>query len=68
VAITRSWDVSVPFEAGRERLVAASLWDARGYGLDEAPAREAIVRAAEPFRRADGSYRLENTFTATLLT
>jgi len=67
LTITRRWNVSVPFEADRERLLAAALWDARSYELEETHASEVILRAAEPFRRANGSYRLENTFVATLL-
>jgi SAM-dependent methyltransferase len=55
--------VSVPFEVpGFEALMAAMLFDARGYGVPEAQARERIAPAAERFKRSDGSYRLENQF------
>ena len=55
--------VSVPFEVpDAERLDLAMQFDARGYGVEEAVAREAILAAAAPFRRRDGSYRFENVF------
>ena len=55
--------VSVPYEAPDfEALMAAMLFDARGYGVPEAEARERIAPAAERFQRPDGSYRLENQF------
>jgi hypothetical protein len=67
LTIERQWDIPVPFEADRERLQLASLWDARAYGVEEGVAREVVLAAAQPFRRPDGAYRFENTFTATLL-
>ena len=56
--------VSVPYEfADRERFELAHGFLARGVdGMPEAEALAAMVSAAEPFRRRDGSYRLENTF------
>jgi SAM-dependent methyltransferase len=55
--------VSVPFEVPDfEALMAAMRFDARGYGVPEADARERIAPAAERFKRTDGSYRLENEF------
>jgi SAM-dependent methyltransferase len=55
--------VSVPLEVpDQERLQLAFLFDARAYGAEETAAREAIVAAAAPFRRRDGSYRFENAF------
>lgn len=55
--------VSVPYEAPDfEALMAAMLFDARGYGVPEAEARVRIAPAAERFKRPDGSYRLENQF------
>jgi len=55
--------VAVPFEApDQERMALAMLFDARAYGVPEQLAREAIVTAAAPFRRRDGSYRFENAF------
>jgi SAM-dependent methyltransferase len=55
--------ISVPLEVpDRERLVSAFLFDARAYGVEASRAREAIVAAAAPFRRRDGSYRFENAF------
>jgi SAM-dependent methyltransferase len=61
--LTAHDSVAVPFEApDEERMVLAMLFDARAYGVPEHAAREAIVTAAEPFRRRDGSYRFENAF------
>lgn len=61
--LTSHESVAVPFEASdQEWMVRAMLFDARAYGVEEATAREAIVAAAEPFRRRDGSYRFENAF------
>jgi SAM-dependent methyltransferase len=56
--------VSVPYEVPhRERFELAHGFLARGVaGMPEAEALAAMVSAAEPFRRPDGSYRLENTF------
>jgi SAM-dependent methyltransferase len=55
--------VPVPFEVpGFEALMAAMRFDAQGYGVPEAEARERIAPAAERFKRPDGSYRLENQF------
>jgi hypothetical protein len=55
--------VSVPFEVpDQARLELALLFDARAYDVPEADARAAIVAAAAPFRRRDGSYRFENLF------
>ena len=55
--------VSVPFEVPDfEALMAAMRFDARGYGVPEAEARERIAPAAERFKRPDGAYRLENQF------
>jgi len=60
-------DVSVPYEVSDQaELELAFLFDARGYGAidaaGEAASRAAIVAAAAPFRRPDGSYRFENVF------
>jgi len=56
--------VSVPYEVpDRERFELAHGFLARGVAeVPEAEALAALVGAAEPFRRPDGSYRLENTF------
>ena len=55
--------VSVPFEVpDRARLELALGFEARGADLPEAEALALMVSAAEPFRRTDGSYRLENQF------
>jgi SAM-dependent methyltransferase len=61
-----SGDIEVPYEApDQEALVRAFLNDAR-FGalqrLGEDEVRRLILEAAEPFRRADGSYRFENRF------
>jgi SAM-dependent methyltransferase len=60
-------EVEVPLLlADRAALVRAFWVDVIDVGLlehvDEATARGAIVAAAEPFRRADGGYRLENVY------
>jgi SAM-dependent methyltransferase len=55
--------VSVPYEApDLETLLDAMAFDARGYGVPDAEARRRLAPAAEPFKRSDGSYRLENQF------
>ena len=55
--------MSVPFEVPDfEALMAAMRFDARGYGVPEAEARDRIAPAAERFKRPDGAYRLENQF------
>jgi SAM-dependent methyltransferase len=55
--------ISVPYEApDLETLLEAMLFDARGYGVPETEARERIPPVAQPFKRPDGSYRLENQF------
>ncbi|MDA0164196.1 methyltransferase domain-containing protein [Solirubrobacter ginsenosidimutans] len=60
--------VSVPYEVrDRERFELGHGFLARGVaGVPEAEALAAMVSAAEPFRRPDGSYRLENTFRYAL--
>jgi SAM-dependent methyltransferase len=56
-------DVKCPFEVpDRARLEQAMLFDVRGYEVPEDEGLRAVVAAAEPFRRADGSYRFENVF------
>jgi SAM-dependent methyltransferase len=60
-------DVSVPFEVpNRERLELALGFEARGADIPEADALALMVGAAEPFRRPDGSYRLENVFRVAI--
>jgi SAM-dependent methyltransferase len=55
--------VAVPFEVpDLERLELALGFEARGLDIPEAEALAMMVGAAEPFRRADGSYRFENVF------
>jgi hypothetical protein len=55
--------VAVPFEVpDLERLELALGFEARGLEIPEAEALAMMVAAAEPFRRADGSYRFENVF------
>ena len=55
--------VDCPFEVpDRPRLEQAMLFDVRGYEVAENEGLAAVVAAAEPFRRADGSYRFENVF------
>jgi SAM-dependent methyltransferase len=55
--------VAVPFEVpDLERLELALGFEARGLDIPEAEALAMMVGAATPFRRADGSYRLENVF------
>jgi hypothetical protein len=63
----RGGEVAVPFEApDQETLVRALL--APGAVVPaiehsgEDAVRQAIARSAEPFKRPDGSYRLENRF------
>jgi SAM-dependent methyltransferase len=59
--------VQVPFEVpDRARLELALGFEARGADMPEAEALTLMVEAAEPFRRADGSYRFENTFVYAL--
>jgi hypothetical protein len=63
----RSGGVDVPFEVDdRDTLERAFLMDAWFLGAidhaGEADVRRAIAEAAAPFRRPDGSYRLENRF------
>ena len=59
--------VSVPFEVpDYARLEPALLFIARAYGLEESKAVETIRAAAAPFRRPDGSYRIENAFRYVL--
>jgi ubiquinone/menaquinone biosynthesis C-methylase UbiE len=55
--------ISVPYVAPDfETLLDAMLFEARGYDVPDAEARERLEPAAEPFKRPDGSYRLENQF------
>lgn len=55
--------VQVPFEVpDQAALEPAMLFIARDYGVEEGTALETIKAAAAPFRRRDGSYRLENAF------
>jgi SAM-dependent methyltransferase len=55
--------VSVPLEVpDRDRLERTLAFDARAADMPEADALAALLAAAEPFRRADGSYRFENVF------
>ena len=64
---TREEEIGVPFEAvdqpalERAMLAPGPVLMAIGHSGEEA-VRDAIVAAAEPFRRPDGSYRFENTF------
>lgn len=54
--LTDHGTVSVPFEQPDfERLALAMQFDARGHDVEETAAREAILAAAAPFRRGDGS-------------
>jgi hypothetical protein len=60
-------EVDIPFEASDEetlvRAVSASGGAVAAIGHSgEDAVREAIVASAAPFRRADGSFRLENRF------
>jgi SAM-dependent methyltransferase len=56
-------EISVPWEApDRATLERAFLIGAAELGRPEPELRSAIAAAAEPFRRPDGSYRLENRF------
>ena len=63
MALRLQGDVAVPFEVpDLERLELALGFEARGLDIPEAEALAMMVEAAEPFRRADGSYRFENVF------
>ena len=56
-------DVDCPFEVpDRHTLEQAMLFDVRGYEVAVGEGLAAVLRAAEPFRRADGSYRFANVF------
>jgi SAM-dependent methyltransferase len=60
-------DVAVPFESPDSEALAAGLMAPGAVGLaiehsGEEAVRAAILAAAEPYRRPDGSYRIENRF------
>jgi SAM-dependent methyltransferase len=60
-------EVDVPLILADRAALERAFWvDVIDVGLletvDEATARAAIAGAAEPFRRADGSYRLQNVY------
>jgi SAM-dependent methyltransferase len=71
LAVVSAQDVSVPFavadEAGLQRAFALdALLSGARERVGEAAVREAIARAAAPFRRPDGSYRFENVFRVVI--
>ena len=65
--------VGVPFEAPDEETLGRALLSPGGVApaiehSGEEAVRKAIVEAAAPFRRPDGSYRLENRFRYVICT
>jgi hypothetical protein len=63
----RAGEVDVPFEAPDQDTLERALLAPGGVApaiehSGEDAVRQTIVEAAEPFRRPDGSYRLENRF------
>jgi SAM-dependent methyltransferase len=64
---TRAGEVDVPFEASDEETLLRALLAPGGASLaieysGEGAVRKAIGDASAPFRRLDGSYRIENRF------